>query len=168
MLICISLIISNLSVFSCACWPPVCLLWRNFYLGLLPIFFFAFFYFKLYKLFVYFENSSLLIALFANIFIPVCILYFCFVYGFLCCAKVLNLIRSHLFIFVFIPVTLGDRPKEKYCCSLCQRVLCLCFPLEVLEYLVLHLHLHIFSLESPERIKPDGVLTLALKIHFRH
>ena len=27
-----------LSIFSCACWPSVCLLWRNVYLGLLPIF----------------------------------------------------------------------------------------------------------------------------------
>ena len=43
-LICISLIISNLSVFSCACWPPVCLLYRNFYLGLLPIFWLFFFF----------------------------------------------------------------------------------------------------------------------------
>ena len=37
-LICISLIISNVSIFSCAYWPSVCLLWRNVYLGLLPIF----------------------------------------------------------------------------------------------------------------------------------
>ena len=27
-----------LNIFSCACWPSVCLLWRNVYLGLLPIF----------------------------------------------------------------------------------------------------------------------------------
>ena len=27
-----------LSIFSCASWPSVCLLWRNVYLGLLPIF----------------------------------------------------------------------------------------------------------------------------------
>ena len=27
-----------LSIFSCAYWPSVCLLWRNVYLGLLPIF----------------------------------------------------------------------------------------------------------------------------------
>ena len=37
-----------LSMFSCACWPSVCLLWRNVYLGLLPIFFFKFY------LFIYF------------------------------------------------------------------------------------------------------------------
>ena len=27
-----------LNIFSCACWPSVCLLWRNIYLDLLPIF----------------------------------------------------------------------------------------------------------------------------------
>ena len=38
-LTCISLIlIVMLSIFSCAFWPSVCLLWRNVYLHLLPIF----------------------------------------------------------------------------------------------------------------------------------
>ena len=36
-LICISLIIRDLSIFSCVCWPSVYLLWRNVYSGLLPI-----------------------------------------------------------------------------------------------------------------------------------
>ena len=40
-LICICLIVM-LSIFSCACWPSVCLLWRNVCLGLLPIFVWAF------------------------------------------------------------------------------------------------------------------------------
>ena len=35
-LICISLVISNDSIFSSACWPSICLLWRIGYLGLLP------------------------------------------------------------------------------------------------------------------------------------
>ena len=39
-LICISLIISNINIFSCACWTSVCLLWRNVCLGLWPIFFY--------------------------------------------------------------------------------------------------------------------------------
>ena len=39
-LICISLIISNINIFSCACWTSVCLLWRNVCLGLWPIFVF--------------------------------------------------------------------------------------------------------------------------------
>ena len=34
----ISLLLVMLSIFSCASWPSVCLLWRNVYLDLLPIF----------------------------------------------------------------------------------------------------------------------------------
>ena len=37
-LICISLRIRLLTIFSCACCPYVCLLWKNVYLGFLPIF----------------------------------------------------------------------------------------------------------------------------------
>ena len=44
--------ISDIEHLSCACWPSVCLLWRNVYLGFLCIFF----YIELYKLFVYFRN----------------------------------------------------------------------------------------------------------------
>ena len=36
-LICLFLIISDDEYLSCACWPSVCFLWRNVYLGLLPI-----------------------------------------------------------------------------------------------------------------------------------
>ena len=45
-----------LSIFSCACWPSVCILWRNVYSGLLPIFQLGclFFAVELYELFVYF------------------------------------------------------------------------------------------------------------------
>uniref|UniRef100_A0A8D0QT77 Uncharacterized protein n=1 Tax=Sus scrofa TaxID=9823 RepID=A0A8D0QT77_PIG len=37
-LICISVVISDVSIFSCACWTSVYLLWRKAYAGLLPIF----------------------------------------------------------------------------------------------------------------------------------
>ena len=51
--------------------------------------------------------------------------------------KLLSLIRSHLFTFVLFPLTqeLGHRGS---CCDLCHRVFCLCFPLRVLQFLVLH------------------------------
>ena len=45
--------------------------------------------------------------------------------------KLLSLIKSHLFIFVFISFTLGGGSKRS-CCGLCQRVFFLCFPLKVL------------------------------------
>ena len=55
--ICISLIINDVRVFLYACWPSVCLLWRNVYLELLPIIWLFFFFFiELYKLFVYFGD----------------------------------------------------------------------------------------------------------------
>ena len=45
--------------------------------------------------------------------------------------KLLSFIRSKLFIFVFISITLGGGSKRS-CCDLCQRVFFLCFPLRVL------------------------------------
>ena len=59
-----------MSIFSYACWPFVCLLWRNVYLGLLPIFYW-FVYFLILSCISYLyilEINTLLIALFANIF----------------------------------------------------------------------------------------------------
>ena len=43
-----------LGTFSCACWPSVCLLWKNFYLGLLHIFWLDVFNIEWHELFVYF------------------------------------------------------------------------------------------------------------------
>ena len=44
--------------------------------------------------------------------------------------KLLSLIRSHLFTFVFISITLGGHRGS--CFDLCHQVLCLCYPLRVL------------------------------------
>ena len=70
-------------------------------------------------------------------FLPFWGLCFHFVYGFLCCVKLLSLIISHLFVFVFI--TLGGQKGS--CCNLCQRVFCLCFPQRILLCPVLYLGL---------------------------
>ena len=53
--------------------------------------------------------------------------------------KLLSLIRSHLFISAFISITVGG--GRGFCCDLCQRVFCLCFPLGSSLFLVLHLDL---------------------------
>ena len=68
-LISISLITSNVDhVSSCACWPFVCVLWINIYLGLLPIFIALFVVVELYELLYILEISLLSVASFANIF----------------------------------------------------------------------------------------------------
>ena len=60
-----------LSIFSCACWPSVCLLWRNVYLCLLPIFWLGFFFLsELHKLFVSFAYYSLVGHMVCNFFFP--------------------------------------------------------------------------------------------------
>ena len=76
------------------------------------------------------EVNSLSVASFANIFShSVCCLFILFMASF-AVQKLLSLIRSHLLIFVFI--TLGGESK-RYCCILCQRVFCLCFPLRAIS-----------------------------------
>ena len=57
--------------------------------------------------------------------------------------KLLSLIRSHLFIFVFIFIALRGVSK-KSCCDLCQRVFCLCLLLRLLKYPALHLDFNPF------------------------
>ena len=54
--------------------------------------------------------------------------------------KLLSLIRSHFFVFVFIFIILGGGHRGS-CCDLFCRVFCLCLPLRVLQFLVLHLDL---------------------------
>ena len=105
-----------LSIFSCASWSSVCLLWKNIYLLLLPIFDWVVCPsdIEMYELFVYFGNNPMLVTSFANIFShSVCCLLVLFMISLLCKKKkkkLLRLIGPHLFIFAFISFTLGD-PK---------------------------------------------------------
>ena len=67
------------------------------------------------------EINPLSVTLLSNIFShSVGCLFVLFMVSF-AVQKVLSLISSHLFAFVFIFVTLGGVCK-KYCCDLCQRV----------------------------------------------
>ena len=83
------------------------------------------------------EIRFMLVASFAKIFSHSmgCLLIFCLLSGFLCCTKLLSLIRFQWFIFVFIVIILGGRWNKSYCfyCwDLFQRAFHLCFPLGVL------------------------------------
>ena len=71
-LICMSVMISYLSVFSCACWPPVCLLWKSIY-SMHFLFFHLvgwifFWYWIVRVLWNILDINALSDALFANIF----------------------------------------------------------------------------------------------------
>ena len=121
-----------LSIFSCVCEPSVCLLWRNVCLVLWPIFWLGHLFF--------FEISSLSVASFAIIFTHSEGCLFTLLIVSFVVQKLLSLIRSHLFISAFISITVGD--DRGSCCDLCQRVFCLCFPLGVLWFLILHLDLY--------------------------
>ena len=104
-----------LSIFSCAFWPSVYLLWRNVYLDIPPIswldclcFLILSYMSSLYSL----EINPLSVASFVNIFSHSegC-LFILFMVSF-AVQKLLSLIRSHLFIFVFIFITLGGGSKK--------------------------------------------------------
>ena len=95
--------------FPCACLLSGCLLWRNTYLGLLPIFQLGCLGFLLLSLMgclYILEIKPLSVTLFVTISSHSIGCIFC--YGFLCMQKLISLIRSHLFIFVFISIALGD------------------------------------------------------------
>ena len=103
-----------LSSFSCASWPSVCLLWRNVYLGLPAIFGLGclFFNIELHELFIYFGDQSFVHWCICKYFLPFWGLSFHLVYSFFAVQKLLSFIRSHLFIFVFISITLGGGSKK--------------------------------------------------------
>ena len=91
----------------------LCLFWRNVYLGLL---FFDFFLLLNCMSWLYIlEIKPLLVESFANIFFQsigcLFILYLFFV-SFFSVQKLISLIRSYLFIFVFISIALGNWPKK--------------------------------------------------------
>ena len=57
------------------------------------------------------SSNDVTFTSFANIFLPIYELPFCFVYCFLCCAKALSISSFHLFTFVFISIP-GDRLQK--------------------------------------------------------
>ena len=104
-----------MSIFSCAYWPSVCLLRRNIYLGLLPIFWLGCFVFLLLSCMsclCILEIKPFSVPSFANIFSQsIGCLFILFMVSF-ALQKLLSWIRSHLFIFTFISIALKDWPKK--------------------------------------------------------
>ena len=80
----------TLSIFSCVCWPSVCLLGRTVYLDLLPIFWLGclfFWYWAGWVVCIVWRLISWICFIY-KYFLSFWGLSFCLVYGFLCCIKV--------------------------------------------------------------------------------
>ena len=103
-----------LSIFSCAYRPSVCLLWRNAYLDLLPIFwwwYLGFWYWIVWAALHILEVNPLSVTSFGNIFShSVHCLFVLFMVS-ITVQKLLSLIRFHLFFF-FTSITLEDIAKK--------------------------------------------------------
>jgi len=126
-----------MSIFSCACWPSMCLLWRNVYLDLLPFFPLGCWFFLLLNCMNY--SYSLEIKPYwlhhLNIFSPfIGCLFILFMVSF-AVQNLTSLIRSHLFIFAFVSIVLGIENLRKHLHDLHQRMLCLCSLLGVYDIL---------------------------------
>ena len=88
-----------------------------------------------------FEINSLSVASFAIIFSHSEGCIFTLLIASFFVQKLLSLIRSQLFIFLLLFPLLWEVGHRGSCCDLCQRLFSLCFPLGVLQFLVLHLDL---------------------------
>ena len=86
-----------------------------------------------------FEINSLLVESFANIFSHPQVAFSCCLWLPLLCRSLKVEWDSICFVSFVFP-SLWEMDPRKHYCSLCQRV-CLCFPLGILEYLVLHVDL---------------------------
>ena len=102
-----------LSIFSYACWPSACLLWRNVYLDLLPIFHLVLFVcFCCWAVCTFWRLSPCHLHHLATVFSHfIGCLFIIFMVSF-AVQKLVSLIRYHWFIFVFISIALGEWPQE--------------------------------------------------------
>ena len=67
---------------------------------------------ELHELLVYFRDYSSVSCFICNYFLPFWGMSFHLVYSFICCAKALSLIRSHLFIYICISISLEGGSKR--------------------------------------------------------
>ena len=102
------------SIFSCAYWPSVRLLWRNIYVGLLTIFWLSclgFLNWVLRAVCIFWKLSPCQL-LNLQIFSPCPETAFPFCLWFPCCAKACKFDLVPLLVFAYISVALRDWPKK--------------------------------------------------------
>ena len=124
-----------LSIFSCVHCPSVCLLWRNVYVGLLPIFQLVgcFLLFSYTSCLYILESKPLSVASFVNmLYHSLSCLFILFMVSFVI-QKLVSLIRSDRFNFAFVSIALVDWPQKRWY-DLFQRMFCLHSLLGVLWY----------------------------------
>ena len=106
--LCLSLIISDVDNFFMCLFPSACLLWRNVCSDLLPIFQLGCLFFWCWVVWVvciFLEINLLLVPSFETVF---CHSIACLFMLSFAVQKLVSLIRSYWFIFVFISIALGD------------------------------------------------------------
>ena len=103
----------KLSIFSCISWPSICL-WKTVCLDLLTIFLLDFLkYWTEWAVFMFWILSCFYVVghIICKYFLPFC-RFFLLLMVFFVVQKLLSLSRSHLFIFAFVSIALGDRAMK--------------------------------------------------------
>ena len=93
------------------------------------LFFFFFPHFELHELCLYFGDQSFVSCFVFNYFLLFFALSFNLVHSFLCCANLLSIIKSLLFILVFFSPLFQEAGHRGPCFNFCHTLLYLCFPL---------------------------------------